>query len=51
MDIWDVEKGKELYFFATNIDPQEDFNMDFFPRIRTEITLKAFEEMGILDRK
>lgn len=46
-----LEKGEELYFFATNIDPQEDFNMDFFPRIRTEITFKAFEEMGFLGEK
>ncbi|MEL6944241.1 MAG: class D beta-lactamase [Bacteroidota bacterium] len=44
-----LEKGERLYFFATNVDPQEEFNMDFFPRIRREITLKAFEVMGILD--
>lgn len=44
-----LETGEELYFFATNIDPQEDFNMDLFPRIRREITLRAFEEMEIFE--
>ncbi|MEM8525322.1 MAG: class D beta-lactamase [Bacteroidota bacterium] len=44
-----LEKEEQLYFFATNVDPQETFNMDFFPRIRSEVTMKAFEELGILE--
>jgi len=43
-----LEKEEELYFFATNIDPQEEFNMDFFPRIRRAVTEAAFQSMNLL---
>ena len=43
-----VEKGGEYWFFATNVDPKESFNMDLFPKIRGEITRQALADMGIL---
>ena len=43
-----VEKGEEIYFFATKIAPRENFNMDMFPKIRIEITQKALSIMGII---
>ena len=39
-----LEKGDQLYFFATNIKPNTDFDMSFFPKIRKEITMAAFKE-------
>lgn len=42
-----VELPKRTIFFATNIEPKEQFNMDMFPMIRTDITFKALEQMGI----
>lgn len=41
-------KGK-TYFFATNVEPNGNFNMKLFPKIRSEVTLKGFEALGILD--
>lgn len=38
-----LEKGGEVYFIATNIDPRTEFNMDLFPVIRKEISMKAFK--------
>jgi beta-lactamase class D len=35
------EKAGKVLFFATNIDPRKAFNMDLFPMIRKEITMKA----------
>ena len=43
-----LEKEGKVYFFAVNVDPKEAFNMDLFPKIRTEVALKAFESMGII---
>lgn len=43
-----LEKEGKVYFFAVNVDPKESFNMDLFPKIRTEVALKAFESMGII---
>jgi beta-lactamase class D len=36
-----LEKRPDVYFFATNIDPSTEFNMDLFPMIRKDITLAA----------
>ncbi len=44
-----LEKGSEVYFFATNIDPKEKFNMKLFPKIRSEITLEALKKLKILN--
>ncbi len=38
-----METKDNVYYFATNIDPQESFNMDLFPKIRLDITMKALE--------
>jgi len=41
------EKGSKVYFIATNIDPKVEFNMDLFPLIRKDISMKAFRELGL----
>jgi beta-lactamase class D len=38
-----LKKGEEVLFFATNIDPKVDFNMDLFAMIRKEISMKALK--------
>ncbi len=38
---------EDVYFFAVRIEPNEDFNMDMFSVIRSEVTFKTFEQMGI----
>ncbi len=44
-----LEKEKDLHYFATNIIPNEAFNMDMFPVIRQQITMKALKKMGIIE--
>ena len=41
-----LEKGTDVWFFATNIDPQKEFDMEMFPMIRKEITMKALTAIG-----
>jgi beta-lactamase class D len=43
-----VEIRENTYFFATNIEPNQRFNMDMFPMIRKELTFKALEQMGVI---
>ncbi|MEX0272757.1 MAG: class D beta-lactamase [Flavobacteriaceae bacterium] len=43
-----VEAKGNVYFFATNIEPKEQFNMDLFPVIRKDITHKALSHLGIV---
>ena len=43
-----LEKGADVYFIATNIDPKVEFNMDLFTVIRREISMQAFRAMGII---
>lgn len=43
-------KGK-VYFFATNVTPNETFDMQLFPKIRRELTMKAFEALGLIAAK
>lgn len=43
-----VESQNKVYFFATNIEPKERFNMNMFSVIRKSITYKALEEMKII---
>jgi len=40
-----LEKGGKVYFVATNIDPNAEFNLDLFLVIRKEISLKALKEV------
>ncbi len=44
-----IETKKGIHFFATNIEPKEDFNMKMFPMIRKEISYKAFKQIGIIE--
>lgn len=45
-----LEVKKNVYFFSTNVEPNEQFNMKVFPQIRKEITFKSFQQLGILDK-
>lgn len=38
-----IETKTKVYFIATKIEPKESFNMDMFPKIRNQISWKAFE--------
>lgn len=44
-----IENSKGVYYFAANIEPKEEFNMNLFPKIRREIIGKALLKMGIVD--
>lgn len=44
-----IETENNLCFFATNIAPKEQFNMQMFPMIRKEITLKALKQLNIIE--
>ncbi len=44
-----VEKGEQLYYFATNIEPKEDFEMKYFAEIRKKITHDALRKMKIME--
>jgi len=43
-----LEKGADVYFIATNIDPKVEFNMELFTVIRRQISMQAFRAMGIM---
>ncbi len=43
-----LETENNLYFFATNIEPNNDFDMKYFPKSRKEITLKSFQKLGFI---
>ncbi|NTV83271.1 MAG: class D beta-lactamase [Bacteroidales bacterium] len=43
-----LEKGEKVYFIATNIDPQSEFNMDLFSVIRKKISMEAFRVQGVI---
>lgn len=43
-----VEKEGNVHYFATNIEPKPAFNMDHFPSIRKEVTMKAFNALGVI---
>ncbi|MCC5930894.1 MAG: class D beta-lactamase [Cyclobacteriaceae bacterium] len=43
-----IETSSKTYFFATNVEPKQQFDMDMFPMIRKNITLKAFETLKII---
>lgn len=44
-----IKSRNKMYFFATNVEPKEQFDMDMFPLIRREVTYKAFQQMGIIN--
>jgi beta-lactamase class D len=43
-----VETKKGIYFYATNIEPTEGFDMGKFSGIREEITVKALKIQNVL---
>ena len=43
-----VESQGKTYFFATNIDPTEQFDMNKFSATRKEITYRALEHLKII---
>lgn len=43
-----VESQNKTYFFASNVAPQLQFDMNMFPMIRKHVTFKAFEQMKII---
>ncbi len=43
-----VETQSKIYFFATNDEPKQQFDMNMFPMIRKDVTFKAFEQMKII---
>jgi beta-lactamase class D len=43
-----LETRNKTYFFATNVEPEQQFNMDLFPMIRKDLTFKALEHLGII---
>ncbi len=43
-----VETKNGIYFYAANIEPTENFDMDLFSGIRKEITIKALKQIHIL---
>lgn len=44
-----IESRNNIYFFATNIEPDKQFNMNMFAMIRKDITYNALKEMRILE--
>ncbi|RXG11232.1 beta-lactamase class D [Leeuwenhoekiella aestuarii] len=44
-----IETGDDIYFFATNVEPKPQFNMDLFPMTRKNVTSKAFRQMEIIN--
>lgn len=43
-----IESGNKTYLFATNVEPKQDFDMNQFPMIRKEVTIKSLKEMKII---
>ncbi len=43
-----IESKNKVYFFATNVEPKEQFNMDMFPMIRKDVTFRAFKQMQLI---
>ena len=43
-----LESNNKVYFFVTNIQPEEDFNIDMFNMIRQEVTMEAFRKLKLI---
>ena len=43
-----LEKGNEVFFIATCIQPTDNFNMDMFNIIRRQLSMEALRIMGII---
>ncbi len=44
-----METQNNTFFFATNLEPQPQFDMAGFAEIRKTVTMNAFEQMGLID--
>lgn len=44
-----LESKDNIYYFATNVEPQEQFDMNLFPMIRKAVTFQALREMGLME--
>lgn len=44
-----IETRNKIYFFASNVEPKDQFDMDMFSMIRKDVTFKAFEQMRIIE--
>ncbi|OEK07013.1 class D beta-lactamase [Roseivirga misakiensis] len=44
-----VEKANKTYFFATNISPKPEFDMNEFSEIRKSLTLEALRHLEIIE--
>ena len=44
-----VDVGNKTYFFATNVEPKQKFNMDNFSEIRKTVTFEAFRILDIFN--
>ncbi|MFY0591603.1 class D beta-lactamase [Roseivirga sp.] len=44
-----IESGDKPYFFATNVEPLADFDMNQFASIRKTITMNALRQLEIID--
>ena len=42
-----IEKGDDVYFVATNVDPKENFDMKKFTKIRLQVLKEATKLLGI----
>lgn len=43
-----IEAKNQVFYFATNIEPKDDFDMQQFSKVRKTVTYRAFEEMEIM---
>lgn len=43
-----IESNQKIYFFATNIEPTEQFDINLFAKTRTEVTYEALKQMKII---
>ena len=43
-----VESGDKVYFFATNVNPMENFPMDEFPAVRLKATKEALKLLNLI---
>ena len=41
-----IEMQNDTYFFATNIEPVNDFDFDTFIQTRKDLTFEALEKIG-----
>jgi beta-lactamase class D len=44
-----LEKENNVYFFVTCIQPKEAFNMEMFPKIRSQIIMQAFKQLNVVN--